>query len=184
MFLIESEKFNIIDFKSHYSLLKNSIIKFPLEIKGEKIKENICEFFYDNTSLNDIKEELSNKYKIPMNFIEANYINNEEKLKLDYTYNNKTLKEIILDNLIKNDGKNNKIEFNKILSFSNKLQKENLLIGKSLSPNFKYILSRWFKQFSENTGKMDKANFADFLLSANKNISNKESEERIKFRIF
>jgi len=180
LFLIESEKFNIIDFKSHYSLLKNSIIKFPLEIKGEKNKENICEFFYDNTSLNDIKEELSNKYKIPMNFIEANYINNEEKLKLDYTYNNKTLKEIILDNLIKNDGKNNKIEFNKILSFSNKFQKENLLIGKSLSPNFKYILSRWFKQFSENTGKMDKANFADFLLSANKNISNKESEERIK----
>ena len=179
LFLIESEKNNIIDFKSHYSLLKNCIIKFPLKIKGEKYEENICEFFYDNTSLNDIKKELSNKYKIPMIFIETYYINNEEKIKLDYTYNNKTLKEIILDNLDKNDGKNIKIEFNKILSFSTHFHKENFLIDKKLSPKFKNILSKWFRQFSENKRKMDKKEFEKLLLSVNTNISNKDSEERI-----
>jgi len=179
LFLIESEKNSIIDFKSHYSLLKNSIIKFPLEIKGEEYEENICEFFYDNTSLNDIKNELSNKYKIPMICIKAYYINNEKKLKLDYTYNNKTLKEIILDNLSKNDGKNNKNEFNKILSFSITFRKENFLISKKLSPKFKNILSEWFTKFSENTGKMDKKMFEIFLLSTNTNISNKELDERI-----
>jgi len=179
LFLIESEKESIIDFKSHYSLLKNCIIKFPLEIEGEKNNENIIEFFYDNTSLNDIKEELSKKYKIPMNYIETYYINNEEKLKLDYTYNNKTLKEIILDNLKENEEKNNRIEFNTILSFSKSYQKENLLIGKELSFKFKNILSKWFKQFSENTGKMDIKMFTNFISSMNKdNI--KESDERIK----
>ena len=180
LFLIESEKNNIIDFKSHYSLLKNCIIKFPLKIKGEKYEENICEFFYDNTSLNDIKEELSKKYKIPMNYIESYYINNKEKLKLDYTYNNKTLKEIILDKLNKNGGISNKIEFNKLLSFSKSHQKENLLIGKELSSKFKNILSSWFKKFSKNTGKMDRKMFAIFITTINKDNTNKESDERIK----
>ena len=179
LFLIESEKNNIIDFKSHYSLLKNCIIKFPLEIKGESNKENICEFFFDNTSLNDIKEKLSKKYKIPMNYIESYYINNEEKLKLDYTFNNQTLKEIILDKLKKNGIKNNKIVFNKILSFS-KSQKENLLTGKELSAKFKNILSKWFEQFSDNTGKMDKKRFTTFISSINKDNTIKESDEKIK----
>jgi Ca2+-binding EF-hand superfamily protein len=179
LFLIESEKNNIIDFKSHYSLLKNCIIKFPLKIEGENNKENICEFFFDNTSLNDIKEKLSKKYKIPMNYIESYYINNEEKLKLDYTFNNQTLKEIILDKLNKNGGKNTKIDFNKILSFS-KSQKENLLTGKELSSKFKNILSKWFKQFSDNNGKMDKKMFTTFISSINKDNAIQESDERIK----
>ena len=180
LFLIESEKKNIIDFKSHYSLLKNCIIKFPLEIEGEKNNENIFEFFYDNTSLNDIKEELSKKYKIPMNYIEAYYKNNKEKLKLDYTYNNKTLKEMILDNLNKNGRKNNKIEFKKILSFSKNRQKENLLIERELSPKFKNILSSWFKRFSENTGKMDIKMFANFILSVDKDNTKNGIDDQIK----
>ena len=67
------------------------------------------------------------KYKIPMKFIEAYILKDNEIFKLDYTYNNKSLKEIILDDTLKDDS-NKKRDFNKILFFKKiKKEKEDLL---------------------------------------------------------
>ena len=62
------------------------------------------------------------KYKIPMKFIEAYILKDNEIFKLDYTYNNKSLKEIILDDTLKDDSNKNR-DFNKILFFK-KIKKE------------------------------------------------------------
>ena len=177
LFLIESEKNLFIEIKSHYSLLKNCIIKFPLEI-GEKKNKDLTEFFYGNTTLNEIKLALSKKYKIPINFIETHIIKENQKYKLDHKYNNKSLKEIVFDGILKNK-KSKKINLNKIMFFSilNK-EKEELIINKELSHRFKKILKKFYEEFTEGTGKMDKKMLGNYLLKVSDNLSN--LEEKVK----
>ena len=179
LFLVESEKRYVIDIKTHDSLLKTCIIKFPLEIKGEKNDPKICEFFYDNSSINDIKEELSKKYKIPIDYIEANLMFNNQEQKLDYTYDNKTLKEILLDKFGENERKDN-IEFNKILTFTKVNFQESLLNGNQISHKFRNILSNWFIQFSEGKKEMSRENVIHFFQKINNNSSIKGWDSRIR----
>lgn len=179
LFLIESEKRYIIDIKSHYSLLKTCIIKFPLEIKGEINDPKICEFFYDNSSLNDVKEELSKKYKIPIDYIEANLSFNNQEQKLDYTYDNKSLKEILLDKFGDNERKEN-IEFNKILTFTKINFKESLLNGNEISDKFRNILASWFIQFSEGKKIMNKEKVIHLMQRINNDTSIKGWDPRIR----
>ena len=179
LFLVESEKRYIIDIKTHYSLLKTCIIKFPLEIKGEKNDPNICEFFYDNSSINDIKEELSKKYKIPIDYIEANLTFNNQEQKLDYIYDNKTLKELVLDKFGENERKDI-IEFNKILTFTKINFKESLLNGNQISNKFKNILASWFFQFSEGKKIMTRENVIHFMQRINNDTSIKGWDKRIR----
>ena len=162
LFLIETEKNHVIDIKSHYSLLKNSIIKFPLEIGGLK-NDDYIELYYDNSSLNELKEDLMKKYKIPMEFIEANILKDNEVFKLDYTYNNKSLKEIILDDILKDDSNKNR-DFNKILFFRKiQKEKEDLIEDNNLSQKFKNILSTRFIEATEGSDKMDKESCKNFF---------------------
>ena len=179
LFLVESEKRYIIDIKTHYSLLKTCIIKFPLEIKGEENDPKICEFFYDNSSINDIKEELSKKYKIPIDYIEANLTFNNQEQKLDYTYDNKTLKELLLDKFGENERKD-KIEFNKILTFTKINFKESLLNGNQISNKFRNILAKWFIQFSDDKKVMTKENVIHFMQKINNDSSIKGWDKRIR----
>ena len=168
LFLIESEKNKIIDIKSHYSLLKNYIIRFPLELKNEQNNQNVIELFYDNTSLNEIKEVLMKKYNIPMEYIETKIKKDGQEFKLDHTYNNKSLKEIFNDILKKE--KNQKIQFNKILIFSKiKKEREDLFINNELTPKFKNILKIWFDELTEKTGKMNKIYCTNYFLIISNN---------------
>ena len=177
MFFIESEKKNLIDIKSHYSLLRNSIIKFPLKINEKRNNSKVIQLFYDNTSLNDIKEELMKKYNIPIEYIEAYLKNGNQEILLDYKYNNKSLKEIILDD--KNIKEQNK-KLNDILIFKiKKMEMEDLIINKDFTPTFKNILKEQFKQITKGTGKMDNKSITEFFSKITNNYST-ESKEKIE----
>ena len=179
LFFIESEKKSLINIKSHYSLLRNSIIKFPLEINKEKNSSNVIQLFYDNTSLNDIKEEIMKKYKIPIEYIEAYLKKENQEIQLGYKYNNKSLKEILFDD--PNINKNNiHIKFNDILYFKvKKIEIEDLIVNKDFTPTFKNILREQFEQFAEVNGKMDKKNCTE-CISKILNQNKKELEDKIK----
>ena len=177
--LIEFEKNIVIDIKSHYSLLKNCIIQFNLKLRNiNNNKNNIIELLYDNTTLNDIKEILMKKYNVPMKYIEAYIIKNKEEFILDYKYNNKSLKEIVNEELGLNNEK--KIKYDEVIIFSKKLEKENLVIDKELSSKFKKILEEWFNNFTNGTGKMDKKCCAQFISKVTNNPKINENDERIK----
>ena len=179
IFLIESEKNVVIDIKSHNSLLKNAIIRLPLELSNENYDNNITELFYDNTSLNEIKEFLMKKYKIPMEYIEVILHKDDHKIKLDYTYNNKSLKEIIIDDLNKkNEIKN--IKINKKLSFIKKSVDINDLItsNKQLSPKFKNIIKDWYEEFTKDSAVMKPINFAS-LISKMTNTHVTERDQKV-----
>ena len=179
IFFIESEKNVLIDIKSHNSLLKNSIIRLPLRFSNElNDNKNTIELFFDNSSINEIKEVLMKKYKIPMEYIETYIDKGDRKIKLDYTYNNKSLKEIISDDR----NKNNKIKnehFNQIISFVKKNADINDLItnNRELSPKFKNIIKDWYKEFTKDS-EMNINTFAS-LLSKIKNTKLKETDEKI-----
>jgi len=182
IFFIESEKNIVVDIKSHNSLLKNAIIKFPLHMTNENDNYNnnfITELFYDNTSLNEIKEELMKKYQIPMEFIEAYIIKDDRTVKLDYTYNNKSLKEIIIDDL-NNKKENKKIQFDKTLIFSIKKvnKKELIIMNGELTPRFINILKEWYKEFT-NDEVMNKKNFANFISKITNTNGITESDKRV-----
>ena len=101
------------------------------------------------------------KYNVPMKYIEAYIIKNKEEFILDYKYNNKSLKEIVNEELGLNNEK--KIKYDEVIIFSKKLEKENLVIDKELSSKFKKILEEWFNNFTNGTGKMDKKCCAQFI---------------------
>ena len=179
LFLIESEKNINIDIKSHNSLLRNSIIKFPLEIQNVKNNINQIELFYDNASLNEIKEEIVKKFKIPMNFIEVFKKEGEKEKKLDYTFNNKSLKELVLNDM--NISDNNNINFNNIIIFKikKKFEIQDLIIDKEPIPYLKNLLKEFFYKFTEGTGKMDKE-YCSKLLTQFTNYNVHKSSELIK----
>ena len=180
IFFIESEKNVLIDIKSHNSLLKNSIIRLPLVFSNELYdNKNITELFYDNTSLNEVKEVLMKKYTIPMEYIEAYIDKDDHTIKLDYTYNNKSLKEII-DDIYKNKVLKNDVQFNKIIRFAKKIVDKNdlITINKEFSPRFKNIIKNWYEEATKDSKKMDIQNFAS-LRSKLTNTKLKETDEKI-----
>ena len=181
IFFIESEKNVLIDIKSHNSLLKNSIIRLPLEFSNEFLdNKNITELFYDNASLNEVKEALMKKYKIPMEYIEIYVDKDDHTIKLDYTYNNKSLKETIFDNINKKKVLKNDVQFNKIIRFAKKIVDKNdlITINKEFSPRFKNIIKKWYQEFTKGSEKMNINNFAS-LISKITNTKLKETDEKV-----
>ena len=220
--IIESEKKNIVKTKSHSNLNKSSLIYLPLKMTpkytgfyynnnnnndnndNNDSNENISEIFYGNTTLNEIKELLIQKGKIPLKYIEVSlskeYMNelkgnkedkekekNKEKnktknkieeseLELDESYNNKSIMEIL------NNNYNISLVPNKIFIFNSKsIDKVNLLDGNELNPKFKEILKEWFNKFTEGTGKMDRkacARYISGVTTHNDTVS--EEDTRIK----
>ena len=166
LYFIETEKNVVIDAKSHLSLLKNYIIKIPLEIQGIKRADNYLELFYDNTSLNEIKEYLMHKYRINMKDIKANLIEeNGKNIELDYTYNNKSLREILIDKF------GAKIIFTKISR-----KKECLMDENELSTKFKKILKKLLEMYSSE-GKLDHDCWELFFTSEKKEYNIKDIYE-------
>ena len=215
MIIIESEKNSIIKAKSHLNLLKNNLIYLPLKIipkihhyyynekDNENDKEKICEIFYGNTTLNEIKEILIEKGKVPLKYIEANLskeymtkkMENENKNKnnnnkdikakgnkneeneflLDETYNNKSISEIL------NNNYNIELYPNKIFAFYSKsIKKVELMENNELIPQFKEILNEWFNEFTEGTGKMDAKSCAKYISKVTTKETVNVDDERIK----
>ena len=188
LIIIESEKKIFFKPKSHLSLLKNCLIKLPLEIRIKKpINDEDIEkhLLLGNTTLNNIKIMLSKIYDIPPNntllslsneFLDEikkidNLKNKEifQKNSLNESANNITLYELLLinNNSFANIKPADKIDFN-----YTKSGKEPLLIDDELNPKFKEVLKDWFKEFTEGTGKMDNKGVVNFI----KGVTNSKDE--------
>ena len=183
IFFEETEKDLYIKIKPHFSLLKNCIIKFPLEIRNkEKINDKI-EFLYGNTTLNEIKELLSKKYEVYPDYIEAYIQKPDKNILLDYSYSNKTLIEIIEElNII------NKEESINSYLFFNAKEKADLIKGKELSPKLINIIEESFYKATNNREEMYPKNFTNFMnpkiKSLFKELNKKENEYLTKEEIF
>ena len=172
---IETEKDLNIDIKPHFSLLKNCIIKFPLKIinKEEVQGQNKIELFYGNTTLYEVKELLGKKYGIYTSYIETYIKKGENKILLDYTYNHKSLYEIIKEFEIINDNSpmTSHIYFSAKDAF--------FLQGNELLPKLKYIIEESFYNATNFEEIMQPKHFQNFM---NPNIKNyfKELNEKNK----
>ena len=174
MIILESEKNIIIKTKSHFNLLKNCYTYLPLKLVPKyanyiyynnhanisQINNNKTEVLYGNTTINELKELLIEKGKLPLKNIEIylskEYMNSikntteENEFQLDETYNNKSLMEILDNNY------NVNMPLDKIFIFYSKnVEKESLLINNELNPVFERILKEWFAEFTNGEEKMD-----------------------------
>ena len=169
MIILESEKNLITKTKSHFNLLKNCYIYFPIKLvpKYPNIYYNnipetngqnpINEIIYGNTTINELKELLIEKEKIPLKIIEINLskeYTKENEVLLDETYNNKSILEILNDN---NNNYSKDLPLDKIFIFySRNIEKENLLTPNGqLNPKLESILKEWFSEFTHGEEKMD-----------------------------
>ena len=166
IFFIETEKYLSINIKTHFSLLKNCIIKLPLELKNKEsdLREYYIECFYGNSSLNEIKEYLTKKFGIHIKYIDTYVQKDNKQILLDYTYNNKTIYEILEEfylinnqnyNIFKNPMKN-------FIYFSAK-EKEELIKNNDLSPKLKEILGNSFYQATKGKKELEPRNFKNFF---------------------
>jgi len=113
-----------------------------------------------------------------MEYIITSIMKNKTKVKLDFTYDNKSLREIIIE-AIGNDKRN--INIKDIIIFEKNEEKIDLIIDNQLSPKFKGILKEWFEEFSnKENGLMDRKAFANFISKVTGNPNVKENDERVK----
>jgi len=169
LIIIESEKDILFKPKSHLSLLKKCLIHLPLKFnfrtpKNEEDLENCI--LLGNTTLNDLKINLSNFYGIlPKNIkisLTEEYLNKVKEIKnlknkqlfekqIDESNNNNSLYELLLinNNIIPDLKPEEKINFGK------QSIRTNLMENDELNPKFKEILKEWFNIFTKGTGKMD-----------------------------
>ena len=175
--ILESEKNIITKTKSHFNLTKNCYIftqfkmtpKYPqyYYYTGDNGESAKTEIIYGNSTINEIKELLIERGKIPLKYIEISlskeYMNNiknnkddkndkhdENELILDDSYNNRSILEIL------NNNYNQKLSIDKIFIFHSKsIEKAALLIDDKLNPKFEKILKEWFAEFTNGEEKMD-----------------------------
>ena len=155
---VETEKDLNIGIKTHSSLLKNCIIKLPLEIKNKESSEmNNIGLFYGNATLYEIKELLGKKYTISNEYIETYIKKGENKILLDYSYNHKSLYEIIKEFNIIND----ELPMNSYIDF---LAKEAVFLkGNELIPKLKNILEESFYNATNYEEQMQPKHFQKFV---------------------
>ena len=180
IFFIESEKNLTIKIKPHYSLLKDCIIKFPLEIENEEKKSEFSkiECFYGNSSLNEVKEILVSKYRVNIEYIDAYIKQNGKDIFLDYSYNHKSLNKILEEfNILKNEITNSfKNPMNSYLYFLVKEKKE-LIKDNELSPELKNLLEILFYKATKGNEEMEPRHFKNFM---NTNIKSYFKELHIR----
>ena len=128
-----------------------------------------AEVLYGNTTINEIKELLIEKEKIPLKSMEINLskeymnsINNnsieENEFLLDETYNNKSIIEILENNY------NQNMPLEKIFIFYSKnIEKESLLINNEFNPKFEQILRSSDVCSSDLEEKMDMQACSDYI---------------------
>ena len=182
IFFIETEKDLNIGIKPHFSLLKNCIIKLPLEIinKEQKSQNNKIELFYGNTTLNEIKELLMKKYELNNEYIETYIKKGENKIMLDYTYNHKSLYEILIEefNII-----NDISPINSSIYFIAK-DEVPFLKGNELSPKLKNIIEQSFYNATNYTERMYPKHFSKFMNSNLKDLLRDKKDFITKEEIF
>jgi len=181
LIIIESEKNCLFKPKSHLSLIKNCLINLPLDLPGKRTIDNDDTEKYllmGNTNFNDLKILISKLYNISPLIISFEYTkpflkllkkeNNEKKI--DESYNNISLYEIMLENNKNMEMKNLKLK--DILSFdSENVEKEKLMINGEMNPKLKKVIQDWFKYFSNGEEKLDRAGIARFIQNVTKNTS-------------
>jgi len=166
IFFVESEKNLTIKIKTHYSLLKDCIIRLPLEIENEEKKFDFSkiECFYGNSSLNEVKEILVKKYGINIEYIDTYIKQNDNNIFLDYSYNHKSLNEILEEFNISNNKITNsfKSPMNSYIYFLVKEKKE-LIKDNELSREFKNILEKSFYEATKGKEEMEPRYFKKFM---------------------
>ena len=185
--ILESEKNINIQIKSHFSFLKDCIINIPLESKKKKNNDLFCYFnnnnrdkndniknlLFGNTTINELKQLLVEKYnlyeksvKINLSYKENNSTKNKD---LDSSYNNQTLKEILNiysetnGNLNKSIGNKNILSSYKLVYTGEKIERESLTVGPYLNPKFENMIKEWFNYFSKGNDIMEKDNILNFI---------------------
>ena len=189
LIIIESEKNCVFKPKSHLSLLKNCLIKLPLEIKGKKKDDEFNNILlYGNTTVNELKIIISKIYNIPPQTVSIDYSrkylkylkknNLVENDEIDESNNNSSLYDLIIE-------KNNNIEKSNLepedkLAFdTNKSKKEKLLINGEMNPKLVTALKDKYNEFTEGTGKMDRQgtfNFIKCVLNLSSDIDSNEKK--------
>ena len=208
MIILESEKGVIIKTKSHFNLLKNCYAYLPLKMvpkyhnyimyynnaNGINYDNNCApvrhkgEVLYGNTTINELKELLMEKDKMPLKNIEIylskeymSLIKNkpeENEFLLDETYNNKSIIEILEHN------NNLNLPLDKIFLFYNKnIEKESLIINNELNPKLVQILKEWFAEFTKGEGKMDTQACSEYIakVTGSRAITSFNDEQLIEF---
>ena len=202
--IIESEKNSFIGIKSHNNLLKDFIIYIPLEFKNKNgnnhdimnyfnggkantDKNTIKDLLLSNSSLLELKEIISEKFDLIDKNIDVVYSYKEKNSiktnKLDCSYDNKSIKE-----LLKLDEELIDVDLNKILCPQNKLifsgekkEKETFNISR-MNNKFENMIKEWFSIFTNGNDIMDKDAIISFIsvISSNKNVD-ENNEDYIKF---
>ena len=202
--ILESEKDINIQIKSHFNFLKDCIINIPLESKKKKNNDLFCYFnnnnkdkndsikdlLFGNTTINELKQLLAEKYKLYEKSVKINLSykeNNSTKNKdLDSSYNNKTLKEILNiysetnENLNNSIGNKNILSSYKLVYTGEKIEREILTVGTYLTPKFDNMIKEWFNYFSKGNDIMEKDNIFNFISVM---TSKKEVDENNLFYI-
>ena len=193
--ILESEKNVSIQIKSHSNFLKDCIINIPLKSKkknnndlisyiyNQKEKnDNINYLLFGNTTINELKQLLVEKYNLYEKSIRINLSykeNSSTKNKdLDSSYNNQTLKEILnIDNEANGNLNNSNRTKNifssyKLVYTGEKIERESLTIGPYINPKFENMIKEWFNYFSKGNVIMDKDNILNFIsvMTSNKNV--------------
>ena len=159
-----SEQNGIIQIKSHYDLLKDCLIYMNLEVK--KIQSSVANFLnkfrskqskyknvlYGNTTLNQVKEFLAEKYKIEEQEINVNLKNGNVTSGLDKSDMNKNLTKIFNLNREEKRGLSNvKLKFN-----GNFIEPEYLVRYGFVNSKFENMIKEWFANFTNGMEIMDR----------------------------
>ena len=172
LIIIESEKNYFIKPKSHLSLLKNCLIKLPLEIRGKTTDDDIKKnLLYGNTTINELKIIVGKIYNIPPQTVSVDFSkkylkylkknNLIEKDEIDESYNNSSLFDLIIEN--NNNEKSGLKPEEKLVFETNKAKKEKIKINGKMNPRLENLLKGKYDEFTDGTGKMDRKGISKFI---------------------
>ena len=192
--ILESEKNELIQIKSHFELLKECVINISIELKKDnnnnmsnislilkpnKGFDNLIrkKLLYGNMSLMELKMVIEENNNFDSKSLNVDYVykekNNNLKTKiLDSSYNNKTLLEILNIN-DDNIEKRNKLISNKFIFKGEKKESKPFIIGMhNLNPKFETMIKEWFYNFSKGSEIMEKDSALNYVsyITSNPNI--------------
>ena len=200
--ILDSETDGYIKIKSHFNLLKNCLIKIPMDLqKNKKTNTSVTFLFnsnkendnpknatkdllYGNTSIMEIKQILAEKNNSEEKsiYIDFSYKeNNSLKSKiLGSSYNNISLKELLDLNI--DNKKRETLSPNKFVFTGDKVEKEYIIQFNYINPKFTKMIKQWFYIFSNGNEIMDKDNIINFIsrITQNQNVDENNSDY-IKF---
>ena len=181
--ITDSEKSGIIQIKSHNNLLKDCLIYLNLEVKKNStatyfnfnsMKHKNKNVLYGNTTINEIKQILSEKNNIEEKDITVSLKigNINETTLLDNSCNNKNLIEIFQLNRETKRG----LDSQKLKFQGNFEEKEYLTRYGSVNKKFENMLKEWFNNFTNGMEIMDKDAIETYIANIETTSPADESE--------